>query len=83
MRPVAEVWAGPGGDRPTPDADPDILRHGQYTLLARTTVEWATEPDGEAQTRSVIDWPVDFWVYDFEDPDNQGPVTWTSAGPAS
>ena len=46
-------------------------------------MEWATEPDGEAQTRSVIDWPVDFWVYDFEDPDNQGPVTWTSAGPAS
>src|SRR5665647_2034876 len=64
-------------------ADPDILRHGQYTLWARTTVEWATEPDDEAQTRSVVDHPVDFWVYDFEDPDNQGPVTWTNSGPTS
>jgi len=89
--PSADAWPG-GESRESSgyitttrcaDADPDILRHGQYTLWARTTVEWATEPDGEAQTRSVIDWPVDFWVYDFEDPDNQGPVTWTSAGPTS
>jgi len=89
--PSAGVW--PGGETKESSgsitttrcagADPDILRHGEYTLWARTTVEWATEPDGPVQTWSVIDWPVDFWVYDFEDPDNQGPVTWTSSGPTT
>jgi len=89
--PSADVW--PGGETRESSgyinaarcagADPDILRHGEYTLWVRTTVEWATEPDGPVQTRSVIDPPVDFWVYDVEDPDNRGPVTWTSAGPTS
>jgi len=89
--PPAGIW--PGGEAKESSgsitttrcagAEPDILRHGQYALWARTTVEWATEPDGPVQTWSVIDWPVDFWVYDFEDPDNRGPVTWTSAGPTS
>ena len=89
--PSAGVW--PGGETKESSgsitttrcagADPDILRHGEYTLWARTTVEWATEPDGPVQTWSVFDWPVDFWVYDFEDPDTIGPVTWTSSGPTS
>jgi len=89
--PSADVW--PGGETKESSgsitttrcagADPDTLRHGEYTLWVRTTVEWATEPDADTQTRSVVHWPVDFWVYDFEDPDNIGPVTWTSAGPTT
>src|SRR5665648_395419 len=55
----------------------------EYTLLVRSVTQAAAEPGGEALPLSLILAPVTFRVYDFEDPDSQGPVTWTSAGPTS
>jgi len=61
---------------------PGILGPGEYTLWVMTFIQAATEPGGEAQHWRPLA-SVTFRIYGVEDPDNQGPVTWTSAGPTT
>lgn len=60
--------------------DGAYLGAGEYVMWSASDVEAADDPGGPLEGSSVVHPPVTFQVYEFEDPDNRGAITWMDQG---